>query len=114
MVLRYDQVWSIECSNLTMFQIRFGISQVELGIWSHFGLDIPNQNSDLGMFQIRFGTKSHLVYNISIINDLHEVTRIPSELGRNFFTLILYIGGIYICSVYKRLVYERSVYKHVY
>ena len=57
-----------------MFQIRFEISQVEFGIWSHFGhgypkskiqiWEVPNRNADLGMSQIRFGTKSRLVYNI--------------------------------------------------
>src|SRR6266542_1676950 len=33
---------------------------------------------------------------VSIINDLHEVTRTPSKLGQNFFTLILYIGVVYV------------------
>ncbi len=74
--LGYDQVWSIKCSNLTMFQIQFGISQVGFRIWSHFGheyhkseiliWEVRNQNSDLGMSQIRFGTKLCLVYNRDI------------------------------------------------
>src|SRR6266496_4747910 len=52
-----------------------------------------------------YSMAGHRFLGVSIINDLHKVTRTPSELGQNFFTLILYIGVVYV-HVYVQFMFS--------
>ena len=83
--MEHGQVWDILHPNLTMPQIRFGISQVRFGTWSSLEhdhpkskfpvWDVPNRNSDLGYpkFDLGYGQVWATTAILGMI--CHEVDR---------------------------------------